>query len=188
MASLGQTFDSTQYDTTQTEYGTLPLGIYKLEVTASDVVPTKAGTGTILKLTYDAIEPEEFKGRKIFSNMNIENQNATAQQIGQKELASLCRAIGLSDLADSEDLHFQAFTAKVGLEKPQAGYAQRNRIVRYFFPDEGNVPEPAIDAVQPAAQPTAANDNRRPAANDNHQQAGRPAAAATGARPWGQKK
>lgn len=178
MAQLGQTFDPTSHDTTQTEYSTLPLGIYKLEVTASDVVPTKAGTGTILKLTYDAIEPEEFKGRKIFANMNIENQNAVAQQIGQKELASLCRAIGLSELSDSEELHFRAFTAKVGLEKPQEGYAQRNRIVRFYFPDEGNVPEPAIDATQP----TAANDNR-PAARPAQQAA----APAAGKRPWGQK-
>lgn len=181
MAQLGQTFDPTSHDTTQTEYSTLPLGIYKLEVTASDVVPTKAGTGTILKLTYDAIEPEEFKGRKIFANMNIENQNAVAQQIGQKELASLCRAIGLSDLSDSEELHFHAFTAKVGLEKPQEGYAQRNRIVRFYFPDEGNVPEPAIDAEQPKA----ANDNR-PAARPAQQAAQQQAAAGGAAkkRPW----
>lgn len=179
MASLGQTFDPTAHDTTQAEYSTLPLGIYRLEVTASDVVPTKAGTGTILKLTYDVIEPEEFKGRKIFANMNIENQNAVAQQIGQRELASLCRAIGLSDLSDSEELHFHAFTAKVGLEKPQVGYAQRNRIVRFYFPDEGNVPEPTIDAVQPRL---AANDNR-PAARPAQQAA----APAAGKRPWGQK-
>lgn len=179
MASLGQTFDPTAHDTTQAEYSTLPLGIYRLEVTASDVVPTKAGTGTILKLTYDVIEPEEFKGRKIFANMNIENQNAVAQQIGQRELASLCRAIGLSDLSDSEELHFHAFTAKVGLEKPQEGYAQRNRIVRFYFPDEGNVPEPTIDAVQPRL---AANDNR-PAARPAQQAA----APAAGKRPWGQK-
>lgn len=176
MAKLGQTFDPTSHDTTQTEFSTLPLGIYRLEVTASDVVPTKAGTGTILKLTYDVIEPEEFKGRKIFANMNIENQNAVAQQIGQKELASLCRAIGLSDLSDSEELHFHAFTAKVGLEKPQEGYAQRNRIVRFYFPDEGNVPEPTIDAEQPKAAAS-----KSAPANDNN-----PAPAA-GKRPWGQR-
>lgn len=182
MAQLGSNFNARDHDTTQAEYSTLPLGIYRLEVSASDVVPTKAGTGTILKLTYDAIEPEEFKGRKIFANMNIENQNAVAQQIGQKELASLCRAIGLSDLSDSEELHFHAFTAKVGLEKPQEGYAQRNRIVRFYFPDEGNVPEPAIDESQPARMQAPANDNR-PAARPAAQQQ----AAAGGAakkRPW----
>lgn len=182
MASLGQTFDPTAHDTTQAEFGTLPLGIYKLEVSASDVTPTKAGTGTILKLTYDVVEPEEYKGKRIFGNMNLENPNAVAQQIGQKELASLCRAIGLSDLSDSEELHFHAFTAKVGLEKPQEGYAQRNRIVRFYFPDQGDVPEPAVDENQPAAAPAAAanpaNDNR-PAA-----QASTPAA---GKRPWGQR-
>lgn len=185
MAGLGQRFDSTQHNTEQNDFSPLPLGIYSLEVSASDVVATKAGNGTILKLTYDVIAPEDFKGRRIFGNINLENTNSTAQEIGQRELAMLCRAVGLSEISDSEELHFIAFTAKVGLEKPQAGYSQRNKITKYFYPDEGNVPAPAIDANQPAPQPAAANDNRRTAAsNDN-----KPAAAAAGAtrRPWGSK-
>jgi hypothetical protein len=180
MASLGRNFDSTQYDTEQGS--TLPLGIYQLEVTASDVVPTKAGNGTILKLTYDVLAPEEFKTRKVFGTMNLENVNAQAQEIGQRELAMLCRALGISEISDSQELHLISFTAKVGLEKPQPGYAQRNKIVKFFYPDEGNLPEPAIDANQPAKAPAPANDNR-PAAQ---QQAARP--AATGNRPWGSKK
>jgi len=183
MAALGKNFDPTEHDTTQNEFGALPLGIYKLEVSASDVVPTKAGNGTLLKLTYDVVQPEELKGRRMFGQMNLENPNATAQAIGQKELASLCRATGLSDLEDSEQLHFIEFTAKVGLEKPQEGYAQKNKIVRFYFPDEGDLPEPAIDDVQPSVKP--ANDNRQAASNDNKSAA--PAKAA-GSRPWGAKK
>lgn len=178
MAALGKTFNSQEHNTEQADYSTLPLGIYQLEVTASDVVPTKAGTGTILKITYDVVAPEEFKGRKIFGNMNLENPNIQAAEIGQRELASLCRAVEISELTDSENLHFLTFTAKVGLEKPQPGYAQKNKIVRFYFPDSDDIPAPAIDAVQPAATPTPANDNK-PAA--------RPAAAAPAAakkNPW----
>lgn len=174
MAQLGAAFNPQDHDTTQSDFSPLPNGIFRLEVSASDVVPTKAGTGTILKLTYDVVEPEEFKGRRIFGNLNIENPNSTAQQIGQKELASLCRAVELSEIEDSESLHFITFTAKVGLEKPQPGYAQRNKILRFYFPDEGDLPEPAIDDNQPKAAPTPANDNRPAAA---------PAKAA-GSRPW----
>ncbi|QWK79121.1 DUF669 domain-containing protein [Ochrobactrum sp. BTU1] len=182
MAQLGTKFDATSVDTAPQDFSTLPLGTYRLEVTASEVAATKAGTGTILKLTYDVVEPEPYVGRKIFANINIQNANPTAQEIGQRELGSLCRAIGISELEDSEELHFVAFTAKVGLEKPQEGYAQRNKIVRFYYPDENNVPEPSIDAQQPAAAAQRpANDNRPAAANTN--KPAQPAKAA-GSRPW----
>lgn len=179
MAQLGTKFDATTVDTTQGDYSTLPLGTYRLEVSASDVTATKSGTGTILKLTYDVLEPEEYKGRRIFANINIQNPNPTAQEIGQRELGSLCRAIDISSIENSDELHFIGFTAKVGLEKKQEGYEQRNKITRFYFPDEGNVPTPAIDAVQPRV---AANDNRPAAANDNRPAQAQPAAA--GSRPW----
>lgn len=133
------------------------------------------------------MEPEEFAGRKLFNNYNLENKNAQAQEIGQKQFACLCRAIGVAEVDNSEILHFRPFTVKIGLGKPSKDgqYPARAEIKRYYFADEGQLPEPAIDAEQPA--PTKpANDNRQPAAraagNDNN----RPAAAAgtTGKRPW----
>lgn len=194
MAQLGQKFDATQHDTTQSDYAELPSGTYKMEIEASDVVPTKDGKGTILKTTNVVVEPEEWngqtlKGRKLFNNYNLENQSAQAQEIGQKQFAALCRAIGVSEVEDSEDLHFHTFTVKVGLGKPSKDgqYPARAEIKRYYFPDEGNVPEPAIDEVQPKAAPVAANNNHRPASNDN-KQAPAKAAAGAGNRPWGAKK
>lgn len=183
MAQLGQRFDATAHDTTQSDYSELPNGIYELEVESSDVVPTKDGKGTILKTTMVVLRPEDYAKRKIFNNYNLENPSAQAQEIGQKQFASLCRAIGVRDVEDSEDLHFKAFTVKIGLGKPSKDgqYPARAEIKRYYFSDEGQLPEPAIDAEQPApAKP--ANDNRQPPANSNN----RPAAATgtTGKRPW----
>ncbi|TIL38558.1 DUF669 domain-containing protein [Mesorhizobium sp.] len=190
MAALGKRFDATAHDTTQSDYAELPNGVYKLEIEASEVKPTSNGDGTILKVTNSVIEPEDYKGRKLFNNYNLENKSVVAQEIGQKQFASLCRAIGLSDVEDSEQLHFIAYTAKVGLGKPSKDgqYPARAEIKRYYFEDEGAVPEPSIDEVQPKPAPVAANNNR-PAANQN-----RPSPAATttskpaGAKPWGNKK
>jgi hypothetical protein len=190
MASLGQKFDATQHDTTQSDYSELPNGIYVLEIEASEVKPTSNGKGTILKVTNSVIEPEEFKGRKLFNNYNLENESAQAQEIGQKQFAALCRAIGTSEVEDSEELHFRAYTAKVGLGKPSKDgqYPARAEIKRYYFADEGEVPPAAIDANQPAAaaKPAAANNNHRPAANTNTPPA-RGAAAGGSKRPWGTK-
>lgn len=185
MAALGKKFDATAHDTTQSDYAELPNGVYKMEIEASEVKPTSAGDGTILKVTNSVIEPEEFKGRKLFNNYNLENKSAVAQEIGQKQFASLCRAIGVSDVEDSEELHFRAYTVKVGLGKPSKDgqYPARAEIKRYYFEDEGNVPEPAVDAEQPKAAPVAANNNQRPAANQSA-----PAAKPAGSKPWGAKK
>ncbi len=186
MARLGTSFDATQHDTTQNDYSELPNGIYEIEVAASDVVPTSTGTGTILKTTMNVLRPDAYAGRKLFNNYNIENANAQAQEIGQKQFASLCRAVGKSSVDDSEELHGFSFTVKIGLGKPSKDgkYPARAEIKRYYFPDEDDIPQPAIDDDQPA-KPAAANDNRPAGANDNRA-ASRPAAAA-GSRPWGKK-
>jgi len=181
MAALGQKFDASSVDTEQRDYAELPNGTYILEMTAGDVVATKDGKGTLLKTTFDVIEPEQFKGRKLFNNYNLVNGSAEAQRIGLQQFASLCRAVGVSEVEDSDELLFKSFTAKIGLGKPSKDgqYPARAEIKTYYFPDAGNVPEPSIDAGQ---APAPANDNRAPAANDNRQ--AQQAAAAPKKNPW----
>ncbi|WP_271025315.1 DUF669 domain-containing protein [Rhizobium sp. RCAM05973] len=185
MAQLGQRFDATQHDTEQRDFEDLPNGIYQVEIEASDVAKTSNGKGTILKTTNVVIAPEEYKGRKLFNNFNLENANSLTQEIGQKQFAALCRAIGVDTVDDSEELHFHSYTVKVGLGKPSKDgqYPARAEIKRYYFPDEGNVPDPEIDANQPARPPAPANDNKPAQRSAPAQQ---PAKAA-GSRPWGRK-
>lgn len=179
MAELGFSFNSQDHNTDQSV--TLPGGIYRLEVADADVKDTKAGTGKLIAGAIEVLEPDSHKGRKFFFNINIRNPNPVAQNIGQEELAKLLRALGVSDdFTNTDQLKFISFTAKVGLEKKQDGYDQKNKIVRYYYPDQGDVPAPAIDALK------AANDNRE-AANDNRPAAAparKPAAAAGGKNPW----
>lgn len=183
MATIGK-FNATNFDTEQREYENLPEGIYALEVTQSEVAATAKGDGTILKLRYGVIEPEEFKSRIIFGNITLENPNAQAQEIGQKQLASLCRAIGLSEIEDSDELHFQRFVAKVGLSKERKVgdkvYSPRNEVKRFYFPDADDMPEIGITV------PLAANDNRASAkpANDNRPA---PTQQKPAGRPWGKR-
>lgn len=190
MAALGKKFDATEHDTTQSDYAELPNGIYRVEIEASEVKPTNAGDGTILKTTSVVVEPEDYKGRKLFTTYNLENKSAMAQEIGQKAFASLCRAIGVSEVEDSEELHFHPYTVRVALGKPSKDgqYPARAEIKRYYFDDEGNVPPAAIDDVQPA--PSAGAGGTKPA-NDNRQAVRSAAAAApakvAGAKPWGKR-
>lgn len=203
MASLGgRTFNPADHDTEQRdEYPNLPDGIYRLEVTDADLKEDQQAGKAGIKITYGVVEPEDYKGRLIFGYINIEHPNVQAQDIGQKELASLCRAAEISEeITDTDQLRFQAFVAKVGLGKPgkeknadgTPSYPAKNEIKRFYFPDTGDVPAPEVAEV-----PAAANDNRR-SANDNapaaRPAAARPAAARPeadaapkAARPWGKK-
>ncbi|TIN83127.1 DUF669 domain-containing protein [Mesorhizobium sp.] len=186
MAQLNTKFDATAHDTEQRgDYAELPNGIYRMEVEASEVKPTKDGSGTLLKVTCSVIDPEDYRGRKLFNQYNLENKSSEAQRIGQQQFASLCRAIGVTEVSDSEELHFRPFTVTVKLGKPSKDgqYPARAEIKRYWFEDEAPLPEPAIDDVQPS-KPVAANQNQRPAANQNAP-ASKP--AATGSRPWAKK-
>ena len=185
MAQLGQRFNAQEHNTEQRDFEDLPNGIYKLEIESSDV--KKGDNGTGLNTTMIVIEPESHKGRKLFNFYNLEHKNSQAPEIGQRQVASLGREIGVDSVDDSDELHFQSFTVKVGMGKPSKDgqYPARAEIKRYFFPDEGNVPDPEIDANQPAPVARAqapANDNRQAS-----KPAGGAAAAGGTRRPWGSK-
>lgn len=192
MARLGKTFNPQDHETEQRNSENLPDGIYLLEAETVDIKENSDEHKTGLNIMYNVIEPEGFSGRKMFDYINIEHPKAQVQKIGEEEFARLCRAIGRSEpVDDTDDLVFKSFTAKVGMGKPskekdQNGvplYPAKNVIKKYFFPDEGDVPNPEVSE---AAAGRAANDNARPApaaTNDN----AKPATKASGGRVWGKK-
>lgn len=189
MANLGQSFDATKHDTEQKDFSNLPNGTYELELEGSEVKPTKDGSGQYLSTTMNVLAPDEYNGRKVFGMYNLINKSAQAQEIGNRQFASLCRAIGETQVDDSEQLHYKSFTADIGLGKPSKDgqYPAKNEIKKYYYPDEGEAPVASVKEGAPAA----ANDNtqQKAAANDNQatqQQATGTAGTPAGTkRPWG---
>lgn len=193
MASIGVKINPRDHDTDTQRSGSyedLPNGTYVLQVEDADVKESGSGTDRKvgINVAFEVIEPEEFKGRKMFSYINIEHPNPQAQQIGQADFAKLCRALSIDEAPDdTDDLKFISFTADVGMGKPskklgadgKPEYPAKNEIKKYHYPDLGEVP-----AAKVSVQPAPANDNRA-SANDNRP-AAKPAAAA-GNRPWGKK-
>jgi len=136
---------------TSGSYGPLPAGDYRLEATEGDLRDTKAGTGKVLSFRMSVLEPEQFKGRGFYLNINIRNPSSNAEKIGAEQMSLLCGAVGWEgQLLNTENVLHKAFTAQVGLERKQEGYEQRNQIKRYYQQDEG-IPSPK---VQPAAPVT----------------------------------
>lgn len=112
MATLN--FDATQIQTTS--HDPLPAGVYEAVVSASETRPTKNGSGVGINLTFDVVSGE-YANRKVFAWINFKHASAKAQQIGQEELASLCRAVGVTQLNDTVQLHDIPLLITVGIDR-----------------------------------------------------------------------
>lgn len=159
MAQLGYTADPNQ---PEESFEIVPAGEYTTIIEASDYTPNKQGTGMILKLTYQIIDGE-FKGRKIFENLNLQNENAQATQIAQRALNSICLAVGVQHVQDSAQLHGIPLIIDVSV-KEDAIYGKQNKIKKHI-PVSGQSSAPATSGFvqtqtqqQTAPQGTAKKD------------------------------
>jgi hypothetical protein len=114
------------------DFSILPVGEYLAIISASEIKPTKSGNGMYLQLVFDVMDGE-YKGRKIFDRLNIQNQNVTAQQIAQSALSSICRAVGILTPKDSEELHNRPLKIKVGI-RPASGEFVESNIIKGYLP------------------------------------------------------
>lgn len=146
-------FDATKVAPSTGRPDPVPVGDYTLMVTESEVAATKKGDGRILKLTYTVVAPEQYKGRKVFANLNIVNPSAEAQKIAQGELSALCHATNVLQLKNSSQLHNIAFKAKLGIEQ-DPGYPPKNNVTKYIGVDGATPIASAPSAPAAAAAPS----------------------------------
>lgn len=119
-------FDATEIETTSS-YDPIPPGWYPAVITASEMRETRAGTGRYLSLTLELIDCE-LAGRRVWTNLNLDNPNEKAVEIAQRDLAAICRAVGVMQPYDSEDLHFKKLEIKVAIAKNDP---ERNEVKGY---------------------------------------------------------
>lgn len=137
-------------------YGLIPDGTYPAIITASEMKPTKAGTGQYLQLTID-LQGDQYSGRKVWDRLNLVNPNQQAVAIAHRTLNDLAIACGIDlsqpdALADSEVLHFQPILVDVVTEKGTGGYEASNGIKRYHADATGAAPQThRPQAPQPAS-------------------------------------
>jgi hypothetical protein len=122
-------FDASQV-APQASSGPVPAGTYLAHITESDVQPLKSGNGTGLKLTYEIIDGQ-YKGRKIWDNLNIQHSNEDTQRIAQSQLSALCHAVNVIKLQDTAALHLKPVNIKVVVREAQGQYQASNNIKGY---------------------------------------------------------
>ena len=133
----------------QQSFDALPAGRYEVIITDSEMKETKAGTGAYLMLTMEVIGDTKHSNRKLWTRLNLVNNNATAVQIAERELSAICHCVGIMEPGDSEELHNIPLTVDVVQElNPQSGQ-MTNRIKGYS--QANGAPAPKAKPAAPAA-------------------------------------
>ncbi len=103
MASLGGTYDASDGDQ-MSERAALPPGEYLAAIARSDVTDTRKGDGRKVELEFEVLDGAH-KGRRFWTTLNLWNPNPVAVEMAQRELNTICHAVGKLRVADTVELH-----------------------------------------------------------------------------------
>lgn len=112
------------------EFEPIPAGQYLAAIVGSQMKETKAGDGKYLELTFQVLEGQ-YKGRLLWSRLNLENSNQLAVKIARAQLAAICKATGIITPNDSAELHNLPLQVKVGLKRREDTDEMTNEIKSY---------------------------------------------------------
>lgn len=153
MASLAG-FDASAVEP-QSAFEPIPAGKYLALISESQMKPTNTGTGQYLQFTFVILD-NPYSGRHLWARLNLQNRNRTAEEIAQRELSAICRAVNVLRPQDSADLHNIPLAIIVGMERNKDTGELTNRIKGYEAAAGNNVPPKPQQTNIPAPPPTPA--------------------------------
>jgi hypothetical protein len=146
-------FDANSIEPATGRFELLPVDDYLAVISESAMADNKKTQGKHLSLTWTVIEGD-YKDRKVFSNLNLDNENAQTVEIAQRELSAICRATGVLHPKDSSELHDKPVVISVGIRKGSNGYEDSN-VIRKFSRVDGKELGDVTDST-PATKTAAA--------------------------------
>lgn len=108
----------------------IPAGLYTVEITNADLKPLKKGNGTGLNLEFTVIDGPHSK-RKVWSLLCIQHENQQTEQIAQAQLSAICRAVGIAQLNDTDELFQRVLCVRTKVRPPENGYDAKAEITSY---------------------------------------------------------
>jgi len=149
MALLNQTFNANDLPLgNDGDFQPLPAGWYSVTVNDAEIRTTKAGNGQYIAVRYDVTGPTH-EGRVVFGNINISNPNPKAEEIGHQQLGQLMRAIGLTQVSDTDQLIGGSLEIKLAIKKSEE-YGDSNEVKGFKAIAGSSAPSPMQQ--QPSAQ------------------------------------
>jgi hypothetical protein len=101
-----------------TGFDAIPAGKYQVIINESEMKPTKTGNGQYLWIEFE-VTTGEYKGRKLWTRLNLENPNIDAVRMARADLSAICRAVNVLNPHDSVELHNLPLTVTVRCRKNQ---------------------------------------------------------------------
>ena len=123
MANLGYQYDATNGQAME-DRDVLPAGEYVAMICKSEVREAKNNPNNrYVNLEFEVSEGG-FQGRRFWTTLNLWNVNTQAVEFAQRELNSICHAIGKLRVSDTEELHGIPMRVKIGFWSDRRGCNQ----------------------------------------------------------------
>jgi hypothetical protein len=126
-------FDAREVEPAQ-DFEPVPAGWYDAKITGTEFKPTKAGTGEYLQIAWEIIGPKH-AGRLVWSRLNLNNPNYQAVEIAKGDLSSICRAAGMWQLQQTEQLHGKICQIRLTIRAADGQYEATNEVKSYRASD-----------------------------------------------------
>jgi hypothetical protein len=127
---LPETFDPSTHEGTR-DLEPVPPGWYLTQIVENGGEHAKNSNGTYLRTVFEILDGE-YKGRKIFQNITLQNDSQQAVEIGARLLKDIYDAIGHNE--PTRDIHvmlFKPVMARVGIKRDKDGiYPDRNAVAQ----------------------------------------------------------
>lgn len=133
----------------QRDFEPIPAGTYTATVAGIDLRATKAGTGQYLAVRLDVTGPTH-QGRVLWTNLNIRNPNAKAEEIARQQLAAIMKAARVDLVQDTDVLIGASVGVKVSISE-DATYGKRNEVKGILATGGPARSAPPMPAAAPAA-------------------------------------
>jgi len=111
------------------EFQLIPTGWYPAIIVDSEMRQSKSG-GEYLWLKFQIIDGQH-NNRKVFTMLNVINQNEEVQKRSLERLSSICHATSRLSIQDTHELHDIPMEIKVGIRKGNDQYPDSNDIYAY---------------------------------------------------------
>lgn len=138
------------------DFQPIPAGKYLAKIVESEMKQNKAKTGEFLELKFQVVEGQ-YKGRTVIARLNLKHENVQTREIAKKTLSSICRAVGVMSVQDSQQLHNIPMEITVSVGNPDdngnvynevKNYAKRGASVAVQQPQNQNMQNPVQDQAQ----------------------------------------
>jgi uncharacterized protein DUF669 len=132
---LPETFDPSTHAGTD-DLRPISPGWYPAQMVENSVEHAKNGNGLYLLAVFEILS-NEYKGRRVYQNVTLQNLNQQAVEIGQRLLKDIYDSVGITGpTRDIRVMLFKPVMARIGIKVDKDGiYPDRNCVTQVRPPD-----------------------------------------------------